>query len=104
MGIDSEIQGVTMKQILSMVSGTYGTPVYVFDTDSFQSRIKTVAEAFGSVGICYCVKANPFLIAYVPEFVSRFEVCSYGEFCLCRNYEIEAEKIFIREFIKRKKR
>ncbi len=94
MGIDSEIQGVTMKQILSMVSGTYGTPVYVFDTDSFQSRIKTVAEAFGSVGICYCVKANPFLIAYVPEFVSRFEVCSYGEFCLCRNYEIEAEKIF----------
>lgn len=31
MGIDSEIQGVTMKQILSMVSGTYGH-LYMYST------------------------------------------------------------------------
>ncbi len=83
-----------MDQVFMELVKEYGTPLYVFDMDVFQKRIQTVAEVLDFVKICYCMKANPFLASEVPEFVSRFEVCSYGEFLLCRQYKIAPERIF----------
>lgn len=83
-----------MERVFEELVKEYGTPLYIFQTDTFKNRIKVVAETLKSVKICYCVKANPFLVAEVSEYVSRFEVCSYGEFLLCQYHQIPPGLIF----------
>ena len=42
---------------------TYRTPSFVFDEGAFISRMNAIREIFGEhVGLCFAVKANPFLI------------------------------------------
>ena len=50
-----------------------------------------------SAGICFAIKANPFLTGRIAEMVDRIEVCSMGEFeitvvksgrCICFWYGI----------------
>lgn len=83
-----------MNQMFVELVKEYGTPLYVFDVDIFKRRMEAVTEAMDSAKMCYCVKANPFLMPEVPESVSRFEVCSYGEFLLCQHHKIAPERIF----------
>ena len=68
------------KEIFKKAALTLGTPCYVFDTDVFAKRAAAVKKAFGDrVGLCYSIKANPFLLAALPEEFSYIEVCSPGE-------------------------
>ena len=53
-----------------------------------------VKEAFGEdTDICYSIKANPFLLAVLPEAFSKIEVCSPGELEICRALNIDPLKI-----------
>ncbi|MBR1863726.1 MAG: alanine racemase [Ruminococcus sp.] len=61
-----------------------GTPCYIFDTDVFADRAMKVRQAFGSrVGLCFSVKADPFLLRDIPEIFRYIEVCSPGELSIC---------------------
>lgn len=82
------------KDILEKAALTLGTPCYVFDTDVFAERSKAVHKAFGErVGLCYSIKANPFLLKRLPEVFSYIEVCSPGELSICESIGAPLDKI-----------
>lgn len=71
-----------------------GTPAYVFCEDLFRERAALVKEAFGEkVGLCFSIKANPFLLKILPEQFSKVEVCSPGELCICERLHIDMQKV-----------
>lgn len=62
-----------------------GTPAYVFDMASLKARIEAMKEILGEkISLCYSIKANPFVIADVVDFVDNLEVCSPGELDICK--------------------
>ena len=80
--------------ILNKAALTFGTPCYVFDTDVFAKRANAVHKAFGDrVGLCYSIKANPFLLKRLPEVFSYIEVCSPGELSICESIGAPLDKI-----------
>ena len=82
------------KEIFKKAALTLGTPCYVFDTDVFAKRAAAVKKAFGDrVGLCYSIKANPFLLAALPEEFSYIEVCSPGELSICEEVGAPLDKI-----------
>lgn len=72
----------------------YGTPCYVFDVPKLVRRLEEMKKILGEqMELCYSIKANPFLIPVLPECVGKLEVCSPGELEICRNQEVNPEKI-----------
>ncbi len=60
------------------------TPCYIYDEQTLHSRIDFVRDSLGvNCKLCYSMKANPVLLAYIKEYVDRIEVCSHGEFKIC---------------------
>lgn len=72
----------------------YATPLYIFDADAFARRLRLVREAFGQkVGLCYSMKANPFLLRVLPPELDKLEVCSPGELTVCENAGADLTRI-----------
>lgn len=70
------------------------TPGYIFDLDLFQTRVKLVRKAFGhKVKLCFSIKANPFLLKYLPAEFDKIEVCSPGELSICERIGADPKKI-----------
>ena len=61
---------------------TYHTPFYLFDEDILQKRIDYLHQHLTNGELVYAIKANGFLTPYVK--VARYEICSYGEFCIAK--------------------
>lgn len=79
------------------------TPFYVFDLDVVQERLRKLNDRKApNSGLCYAMKANPFLIGPIEPFVDCFEVCSPGELSICRKLELAPEKIVFSGVNKRK--
>lgn len=69
------------------------TPAYVFDADVFATQINKVKQAWGGIGLCYSVKANPFLTGKTPEAIDYLEVCSPGELEICAKRGVDPAQI-----------
>lgn len=82
-----------MERLLE-IAQEYGTASFVYDADAFASRCQSVKSALGC-RLCYCMKANPFLLASLPDTVSSIEVCSPGELELCIRHRIPPGMIFL---------
>lgn len=83
-----------MKQFLNETLHKLGTPAYVFDTDIFAQRAKLVKKAFGDkVQICFSIKANPFVLADLPQSFSKIEVCSPGELTICEKLDADMDMV-----------
>ena len=79
---------------ISRLTETVQTPAYLFSERLFKERTEFVREAFGpDVGLCFSIKANPFLLSFLPEEFSFVEVCSPGELQICRALGVDPEKI-----------
>ena len=73
-----------------------GTPAYVFDLDVLRDRLKMIKDTLGEeIGICYAMKANPFVVGDIDEVVDRYEVCSPGEFKICEKAEVSMKKVVL---------
>lgn len=83
-----------MDNLFYEIAEQYGTPFYLFDMDRLKEQIEKVNCHFRGYHLCYCIKANPFVIPFVVPYVSLLEVCSPGEFALCRHYSVDPDKIF----------
>lgn len=84
------------NQILQDAADRYKTPAYVFDLDAFSSRIRLIKDMLGErVRIYYAMKANPFLTAAAAQAADGLEVCSPGEYAICRRAGIPAGKIVL---------
>ena len=91
---------MTLKQQALQIA----TPGYIFDLDLFRTRVKLVREAFGEkVGLCFSIKANPFLLKYLPEEFDKIEVCSPGELSICERIGADLGKIIFSGVNKTKK-
>lgn len=81
-------------EMLRAFSLKLGTPSYLFDLDIFNERAKLVKEQFGkNVGICFSIKANPFLLGRLPDFFDKIEVCSPGELTICEKTGVDMAKV-----------
>lgn len=79
----------------------FGTPLYIFDLDTIRDRVQRFRNAFnGEIGLTYSMKTNPFLTLEMSGQVERIEVCSMGEFRICRDLQIPAEKLYISGVLK----
>ena len=79
----------------------FGTPLYLFDLDCIRDRVQRFRDAFkGEIGLTYSMKTNPFLTLEMSRQVERIEVCSMGEFRICRDLKIPAEKLYISGVLK----
>ncbi len=74
----------------------YNTPFYIYDIDVLNERIKFLRNRINNdVKLCYAMKANPFIISYLPNLIDRIEVCSPGEYEICKKNKISEEKLVI---------
>ena len=81
-------------EAIKEIAAQIATPSYVFDIDEFHHRVALVKEAFGEkTGICFSIKANPFLLPYLPASFDKIEVCSPGELTICEKTGVDMGKI-----------
>lgn len=89
------------KELLSQLEKE-GTPAYVFDLDVFRNRFAYLHNGIGlDTGMTFSMKANPFLTSTAAKIAEHIEVCSFGEFCLCRHLGIRPEKLLISGVLKK---
>lgn len=82
------------RKILKKLAEQFGTPSYVFDTESFRARLQEAGRIVGDgVRLCYSIKANPFLIPAAEQAGMALEVCSPGELAVCEKLCVDPEKI-----------
>lgn len=83
-----------MMNDLKKLSSALSTPAYVFDADAFARRAQEVRAAFGpKTGLCFSIKANPFLLSCLPDVFDRIEVCSPGELTICEKTKSDMRKV-----------
>ena len=73
---------------------TYKTPLYVFDINVLTERINYLKSKLNAE-LVYAVKANTFIAKEIENDVSRFEICSNGEFEVCSKLNIDPKKMVI---------
>ena len=94
---------MTREEILIRGAEKYGTPLYIFDIDQAAKQVRSFREILGeNTGLCFAMKANPFLVKQMAGLTDRIEVCSMGEFYICREIGIPGEKVFISGVVKKK--
>ncbi len=81
-------------QVLKSLAAQLDTPSYIFDLDEFRKRAELVRKYFGDkTGLCFSIKANPFLLGRLPEIFDKIEVCSPGELTVCEKTGVDMNKI-----------
>ena len=80
---------------LKQAKELFGSPLYVFDLDMLRERVELIKSRLGDARCCYAMKANPFLIKPMNEYIHKYEVCSPGEYEICRRMDIPPEKIVV---------
>lgn len=82
---------------LQKIAEKYDTPAFLFDSDELRERVQNIRSIFNNgqdkIGLCYSIKANPFLIPSLIDVVDMFEVCSPGELKICKSYEVPSKMI-----------
>lgn len=87
--------------VLIQAAAKYGTPFYLFDLDEFCRKVLGTGKALGDrVSLCYAMKANPFLMPFLPDGIGRVEACSYGEYRICRACGISPERVIVSGILK----
>ena len=84
------------ENVLNTIITEYETPTYIFDEKSLAGHIANIREILPrEIGLCYAMKANPFLTATMSRLTDRLEVCSPGEYEICIRNNIAPEKIVV---------
>lgn len=81
------------SEALQEIAASFATPAFIFDADEFGKRARNVKSAIGGAALCYSIKANPFLLACLPEEIDRVEVCSPGELAICRRVGVDPSTV-----------
>lgn len=82
--------------------GPWETPMYLFDLELFRERVRLFRQGMKEkTGLCFAMKANPFLVGRIYEEVDRIEVCSMGEYRICKKLQIPPEKVLISGVLKK---
>lgn len=78
------------------------TPYYFFDADHAIAHAEWMRTRLGdTIGLCFAMKTNPFLVKHLSPVSDRVEVCSFGEYNICKEVKVPAEKLFISGVVKK---
>lgn len=81
---------------LEYLTRSFPTPMYVFDGRALWERVRFLRDSLpDGVGLCYAVKANPFIAKELDGLVDRFELCSPGELRICQEQGLPSERFVI---------
>lgn len=70
--------------IVRSLLSQHATPMYLFDGAALEQRVSYLRSKLPQgVGLCYAIKANPFLAGFLAPLVERLELCSPGEYRIC---------------------
>ena len=82
--------------ILKDIIQNYDTPLYVFDINQMKERIGFLRKNLPQkINLCYAIKANTFVVKEIDKYIDRFEVCSPGEYQICKEKSINPDKVLI---------
>lgn len=86
---------MTAEQIKELLSIS-ATPVYVFDLKELKSRVNYLKQNLPErVQLCYAVKANTFISKEMGKIAPWLEICSPGEYRICKKSGVPASKYVI---------
>lgn len=89
-------------KVLKDQAAVTDSPFYLFDLDTFRENIRRIRRETGNAAkLCFAMKCNPFLMPLAALEVNRIEVCSYGEYCICRKDGIDPGKLLISGVLKK---
>ncbi len=72
------------------------TPMYVFDLGALEKRIEYLRNILPkNIVLCYAVKANTFISKKASELTERLEICSPGEYRICKELGLDTQKFVI---------
>lgn len=78
------------------VAKEFKTPMYIYDINELYRRVNYLKSKFDkSVKLIYAVKANTFISKEVDALVEKHEICSPGEFEICKSLNISYDKMVI---------
>ena len=78
-----------------MHSALIDTPAFVFDIKKLVDRVNMIKDNLKGISICYAMKANPFLVKDLINVADAFEVCSPGEYQICKALNVPKDKIVL---------
>lgn len=80
--------------LLDEICDRWGSPIHLLAPQVFRWRCEEVARRLKSMaGICYSVKANPWLVEQAKSLCDCVETCSTGEVRLCLAAGVEPDLI-----------
>ena len=83
------------SELLSLTE-RFPTPFYLFDGKELERRVAHLRAVLPpDTGLCYAVKANPFLAQELGGLVERLEICSPGEYAICRQLGLDPSQYVI---------
>lgn len=81
---------------LSALLERFPTPFYLFDTETLRRRVDHLRDVLPQdTALCYAMKANPFLTRELSGMMERLEICSPGEYAICRQLELPPSQFVI---------
>lgn len=81
---------------LCSLAERFPTPFYLFDGEELERRVAHLRAVLPpDTGLCYAVKANPFLARELGGLVERLEICSAGEYAICRRLGLDPSQYVI---------
>lgn len=84
------------KELIKECVLKYGSPSYIFDLDALKERVLNIKKILGKdINICYAMKANPFIIEEMKDYIDRYEVCSPGEYEICQRHSVKKDVIIV---------
>lgn len=85
-----------MQKAISELIRNNSSAFYVFDIKALRDRISCLRSSLPKdISLCYAVKANTFISGEIINDVERFEICSPGEYYICRELGIDSKKMVI---------
>ena len=82
------------------IANSIGPESFVFDADEVCARAEEIKKIMNEnlpsgtqINLCFSIKANPFLIPVLSDYVDYFEVCSPGELSICMAEKVSGSKI-----------
>ena len=83
------------SELLSLTE-RFPIPFYLFDGEELERRVAHLRAVLPpDTGLCYAVKANPFLARELGGLVERLEICSPGEYAICRQLGLDPSQYVI---------
>lgn len=91
------------RKTIEKAAEVYETPLYLYDTDILREEMARFRAALGEdIGINYSMKANSFILETMAELADHIEVCSMGEFLICRKLGIAPSRLLISGVLKKR--